>query len=36
MAAGLRLERDVLRSRRPDASDAEINAEFERGLIAGD
>ncbi len=36
MDAGLRLKRDMLRSLRPDASDAEIDAEFVRWLLAGD
>jgi hypothetical protein len=36
MEAGLRLKRDVLRNMQPDASDAEIEAELERWLIAGD
>jgi hypothetical protein len=36
MAFGFRLKLDSLRSRRPDASEAEIRAEFEQWLSAGD
>jgi hypothetical protein len=35
MEAGLRLKRDLLRNAHPDASDAELELEFERWLIAG-
>ncbi|MEO8180854.1 MAG: hypothetical protein ABI895_18635 [Deltaproteobacteria bacterium] len=36
MAVGFRLKLDALRSRRPDASEAELRAEFEQWLSAGD
>ena len=36
MAAGFRLKLDALRTRRPDASEVEIRAEFEQWLSAGD
>jgi hypothetical protein len=36
MAVGFRLKLNVLRSQRPEASETEINAEFEEWLSAGD
>jgi hypothetical protein len=36
MAVGFRLKLDALRSRHSDASEAEIRAEFEQWLSAGD
>jgi hypothetical protein len=36
MAVGFRLKLDALRNRRPDASEAEIRAEFEQWLSASD
>jgi hypothetical protein len=36
MAVGFRLKLDALRSRRPDASEAELRVEFEQWLSDGD